>query len=477
MSDPGVRTAEFRLTPEGAVDYVQTVRPLLEGDEMMKRALFLLLCVGCNQGEGYLNQQYLVTCPNNVTDTTQQFCIDVQKTCTQPPTNQICSWNWYHDVSLTENFTDPTVVKNACVGKGIQMGAYPDIGEADGCSGEGAGGSGGGSGTPTTGDPTTGAPTTGESTGETDGGNLVYLCSLSSAKKCANLLPDDALGTDIYYDENPLRDHCWAKVNTESATPIYSKCAEAPDVDAAKAICEANCRETMEMLTTTMKATCGWTEQGGWPPGCQLVTDIDCEIDGHDAVTDQDDDDDIVALESEHPSYECDGAHLIEESSEDSSLFLGVASVVTPDGYTVGASNVMGTLDYTLSGCNSTTCQITLEGLVGLSSVLQGGFTDASGAGGTYLIQEVGFQARNDVSGTWYKQRGTIVFPNESLDLQFWSGVVDLDGLTVPGVPQSTVSVNQLVGNLPSETSPLTLNLSYSDSFGVASFSLTTLPN
>lgn len=444
---------------------------------MIRRAMFLLLCVSCSPGESLYHQAWLVTCPNNVTDTIHEYCIEVQQTCTQPAHAQICSWNWYNDVSLTENFTNPTAEKSDCVGKGYTMGHYPNIGESPGCSGQGAGVSGGGSGSPTTGEPTTGAPTTGESTGETDGGNQIYLCSLSSAKKCANLLPDNVLGTDHYYDSDPLLDDCWVKVNTESATPSYSKCAEAPDLSAAKMICEKNCKDKMAALLTAMKNTCGWTEEGGWPPGCQLVAEADCDIDEYDEMAGQDDPDDIVALASEHSSFECDGPPLTEESSEESSLFVGLASVVTPDGYTVGASNVMGTLGYTLSGCDSTTCQITLESLVGLSSVLQGGFTDAAGAGGTCLIREVGFQARNDVSGTWYKERGTIVFPNDSLDLQFWSGLVDLDGLTIPGAPQSTVSVDQLVGNLPTESSPLTLNLSYSDSFGVASFSLTTLPN
>jgi hypothetical protein len=296
-----------------------------------------------------------------------------------------------------------------------------------------------------------------------------YICAKNAHLKCADLYPDAGLGDD--YPTDVLLDECWGAISPDSNVH-WSPCVKAPagpgGYDVARGKCEELCNARMDVIETSMKNACG----GAFNPNCRIETEIDCVLDGPMNSWDR------PFKLSESPGWECEGgtdmlpAHL---GVSDFTLFEGSGTVITPDGITAGMSGVLGFVGYTLSDCNSDECTLTIDALQGLTYSVEGGFVDAAGSGGTYKFEQMGFQGRNVITGTWSKVRGIVSFPSASLDVQFWVGAVTVDGVPISSeLNVHTISVDQIVGNLQSETDPLTLNFSHNTPFGTISVSLTT---
>ncbi len=350
----------------------------------------------------------------------------------------------------------------------------------------GGGGGGGGSGTPTTSDGSAGTSgSTGDatgSTGDTTGGPgdmKTYLCSKQAAHQCADLFPDNAFGisqNDPYTDPNDplssLWDECWSAVNP-NPPKHKSKCVDALNSGDALTQCQDRCGEFKTAMADLCKA-----------PDCEILRDVDCLLNGTylaadgmvvvgDPMGEQ-----PVLLEGE-PSWECDGPPLQPLLVDPGSLhaFEGTGVMITPEGVSVGMSGLRGYLSYSLSSCDAVTCTITIDALVSTTVHTEGGYTDAAGSGGVYILDGTGFWSSAPFSGTWYKERGTIAFPTATVSLDFWAGSAVVDGV---GVAENAgpypAEIDQVVGSLRSTQGPLTLNLNYEMPMsGTVSLSLRTL--
>ncbi|MCY1070386.1 hypothetical protein OV090_36925 [Nannocystis sp. RBIL2] len=405
-----------------------------------------------------------------------------------PNDTELCSWNWFGDndhLGMMEVLHSERVA--SCIGDGgYPQGNFPEWYSPphdEGCVGQAPGGGDeGGQSSATSGtEPTTGAPTTTEAssstTGEDDDGPGDYYCSLLSRYKCADITPDDALGTDLHYNRDlaqypsdALYDACWTSKITYSGAPQWTKCVyNALDVDDARSKCQDAC----EALNTDLDDKCDNV-------GCSFQP-IDCVLDGN--WTDEfgtphaNDNFEKPKKIGTIDGYECDGEVLVIGEGP-FTQFEGSGTIITPDGHSAGMTDVRGFLSYSLSSCSSTTCTITIDTLVGLTSHAEGGYTDAAGSGGTYELQQIGFQIRAPFSGTWDKIRKNITFPTDVMQAQFWGGPVLIDGVTVTdNAGVLNAEIDQIVGSLQSTTGPLTLNLTYQMSlFGTASASLQTVP-
>lgn len=322
----------------------------------------------------------------------------------------------------------------------------------------------------TTGESTTGTPTT---TDPTTGGSGedVYLCSLRTHEKCADLIPDDALGAlePDWYDgahgnlpNNSSWDACWVKVNQNFGNPgqkHFARCAHAADESAARLKCEANC----QMRNTFLDDLCVG-------PGCTYNA-INCNLNP------LEDPDDTPKLLSENTStWECEpGGMIIPVWGGDTDLVLFDAdgTMVLGDGTTASLLNVVGYLGFETTNCTATTCDLVIDALEGLSTNSAGYFMDAAGTSAPYSLKGFGFRASSVVTGQWDKIRGTVSFPTTTLAARFWADLLVYDGVELwPGT--QTIEIDQIVGSLTDEDGPLTLNLAYNSALGTANVSLTT---
>ncbi|WAS96786.1 hypothetical protein [Nannocystis punicea] len=427
---------------------------------------------------------------------TKEYCVVAEPLCwndPKPNDTELCSWNWFGDDAHQGDMTVLTADQvGNCSGSGIPRGNFPVWyypAKSKGCVGQEPGNSSGGSGQTSatsggdsTTEPTTTAPTTTdtETTGGLNDGPGTYYCSLRSPHKCANISPDDALGNDPYnrdpglYPEDDDYDACWTStVNLLAGQKKLSKCVVAQSQADAKSKCEDGCTNFNDSLTMACANA-----------GCSVPKYVDCIFEGD--WTDELNNDDIDGDEQEEPwkidlvdanDWQCDGEPLIIGDGP-FTQFEGSGTIITPDGHSAGMTGVQGFLSYSLSNCTATTCTITIDTLVGLTGHAEGGYTDAAGSGGTYELQQIGFQSRVPFSGTWDKIRKNITFPTDVMQAQFWGGPVLIDGVSVTdngGVLNA--ELDQLVGSLQSTTGPLTLNMTYQMSlFGTASASLQTVP-
>jgi len=446
--------------------------------------LLLLGVAGCTQdpGAGLYDQAYRLTCES--AGVTRTFCIVEGKLCKVPTSPQACSWNIYNDLDHTENFQYTNIAYEDCAPE-WEEGRFPPV-ENSTCGGAGGGSGGGGD----TGSPTGGPEPTGgseDSTGGSTGGSGkdVYLCALNVPTKCADLLPDDILagfgGTykDPYIDPNipddTEKDACWGAINVNAPPEnILAPCVEAETANQARSICDSLCNTYQDDIDLKVEAICGMNN-----PNCKVVTEVDCAMDGQVGAPPAADSQDAPAKLSENPGWACDGPVMVPawEGTSEFRLFEGSATLVTADGVTIGTNSLTGFVGYTLPSCAAaaTECQIDFDALQLLTREITGGYMDATGDGGKYALERAGLQALNSFSGTWYKSRGTIVFPTAVIEAQIWGGTASLNEDPIPGeFGVSVVEVDQIVGDLASAGGPLILNLSYQVPEGTATLSLQT---
>lgn len=482
--------------------------------DSLKFALFLvtLPAFGCSK-EDYT----ILTCQwkEDAETKTATFCYANRDLCKSsfPDDQAFCAWNVFSSMDPADisKFSNPDGFAGHADENNVQgewqegscmdshqsskdFPPYPGHPDSD-CYSESGGGSGGGSGqssasatapttsagTDSTTGSTTGSTTDDSSTTESTGGGLEkYICSTQSPWKCANLQPDNALTEypsypDPWADPNEsthaLWDACWSKVNT-GGSPHLSKCAMAVSPEEATTICQDDCKEYRTMLE----------EACAGDPDCDVSTTIDCDLDGtyvnsSGMPISGDVGGEKPVLKSNVPSWECDGEALVGGGGS-YHQFEGSATLVTPQGDSAGVGSFRGYLGYTLSGCTATECTITVDALVGLTKAVEGGYSDAAGAGGLFEVQGMGFQTTAPFSGTWSRVRDTVTFPDATMSTQFWADAVLVDGTPVTsGYGAYTIETDQIVGSLRTDDGPLSLNLTIDlmPFYGVVSVSLHTL--
>ncbi|MDC0718383.1 hypothetical protein [Nannocystis bainbridge] len=305
---------------------------------------------------------------------------------------------------------------------------------------------------------------------------------MQSPWKCANLQPDSALAEyptypDPWTDANQLThslwDNCWSRVEVDGTPYHYSKCVMGLSEADAASICEDDCKEYRK----------GMEEACAVDPDCAIVGSIDCDLDGSYvnssgvSITGNPSGERPV-LKSTLSGWECDGEALLPKDGA-YHQFEGSATLVTPQGDSAGVSSFHGYLGYTLTACSPAQCTLTIDSLVGLTKAVEGGYSDAAGAGGLFEVQHMGFQTIAPFTGTWNRSRGTVTFPDATMNTQFWADAVIVDGTPVTsGYGAYNVETDQLVGSLRATDAPLTLNLTIDmmPFYGIVSVSLHTVP-
>lgn len=428
------------------------------------------------------------------------WCYHVKGVCKNfyPDDQAFCAWNVFSseeaaDISKFANpsgFAGTEWQSESCLGDGGYQASrdFPPSNSPDSsCNSEFEGGGGGGGSSATT------VPTTSEGTGNTSEGTSgttdptggaeeeeVYLCSQQSPWKCANLQPDNALVgyplfPDPYDDINDsnrsLRDSCWISVNPD-APPYRSRCTKALSQNDAVTKCQDDCQAYKDALEETCAGDAG----------CDLVTPIDCNLDGSYVNSSGqsivgDPDGEKPVKKSLVSGWECDG-ELLALSDGPFNQFEAYATLVTPQGATAGVSSLRGYLGYKLPGCasNASTCTITIDTLVGFTSSIAGRYSERSGAGGVFEVQQMGFQSTAPFTGTWNRTRGTVTFPAALVNAQFWSRGVLIDSTPVTSEYGAySIETDQIVGTL-ADGGPLSLNLFLDLPFsGAVSVSLRTV--
>lgn len=420
-----------------------------------------VLCVGgC---ELYDKKYHLLTCTLAENNAVEHFCVPQKYSCELGAARTACSWNHFGELGKNEEFTE--ALWSLPCPEGTEQGSLPPSNLND-CGGEspasaGASASNGGSGGSTgeTGD-ATGDPTEGME-------DPVWLCSLRSPGKCADVSPDDALAALIDgdpYPANPLLDVCWAPIELDPLpAKKISKCVRRPNQAGAIIACEEDCKA----LNKSIQDKCV-------EPDCVVVNAIDCVLDGN--VNGLPDSLELPKLLSEvETDWRCADGFDSVPAWEGSSivLFGSSGSLVVSDGHSAGMTSVEGYLGYTLTNCTDESCTITIDALESVSRHAEGGYTNAAGGGGVFGIERLGFRSRNAFSGLWNKTRGTVSFPAAIVEAQFWADMVYIDGLPVWGGVRVT-EIDQIVGSLRSAAGPLTLNLSHNLPEANVTVSLTT---
>ncbi len=209
--------------------------------------------------------------------------------------------------------------------------------------------------------------------------------------------------------------------------------------------------------------------------GCDVLTAVDCELSN--AMDTQEE----PALAADNTMlWECsaatkdDGMLPVWGMQSELTLFEGRGAMVLSDGTYTGISSIGGYLGYTLTNCDTATCTITVDAFESLTRHIEGTYTDAAGGNGDYELDDVGFRAKNAFTGTWYKARQTVAFPNTSVDAALWGGQGQIDGVGL-WVGSQTLQIDQITGSLASISDPLTLNFAFNWVDGTVTMSVTTL--
>jgi hypothetical protein len=381
----------------------------------------------------------------------------------------LCSWILESDELHEDEFDTEgeALLGGACV-EGDPAKGYPPTACNGPSSGGGDGDGGGGGGdadadssdtnaTPTGGDPTEGQEKT------------RYLCSLRSEIKCADIDIDNALeavvGEDPYPADTAL-DACWAPVEPDSLpAKKIAYCIDVVSQNDALGYCEANCNVFNEYIVRECAKK-----------GCTVITPVDCIL--ANAVDTLEPPDEAA---DNSMTWTCDndtGMLPTWDGESALTLFDGVGSMVLNGGTFSGVRGIGGYLGFTISNCpsNSTACTITIDAFESLSRHLEGWYSDAAGGGGDYEFDRVGFRSRTSFSGTWNPLRGSISFPDTSVEAEVWGGHGYIDGAGMWAGSQ-TMTITQISGYLASAEDPLTLNFTFNWDDGAAFISVTSVPN
>ena len=248
---------------------------------------------------------------------------------------------------------------------------------------------------------------------------------------------------------------CWAV----EASPQRAQCVTAATIADAKSACECLCEKEDNVLT-----------DGCDSPGfCEVTQHLDFEVPYPDSPMPV-----LVANEPVECDATADASAAIAACSQSggAKLFDATATLVLNDGTSANLPGIVGYINYAASGCVNNVCDLDVDILgVRLHNVngvyLQGTTT------GSYGIDDLRFQMRGSMNGSWYQTRGTVVFPTSTFVGVATPSTVSLDN-TVVSPDQVIFSTDQIVGSLASTTSPLTLNLTFDLLYGTATFSLTT---
>ncbi len=322
---------------------------------------------------------------------------------------------------------------------------------------------------------------TGTDTGDTGGPDkILYLCSLVSHQKCANILPDNAL-TSIEFDPFPIDsafDACWVPI-AENPPPQKQKsyCVEDTSPENAAFKCKASC----DSYNAYLAAKCADPDYD-----CSVSLAVDCI---QNFAIDQDD--------YPHPAadfpdnWECANGEMLPEWDALAPLvpFKGVASMILDDGTSTGIKGLDGYLSYKIdfnSCVDYYYCPIEVTALETLRSRIEGSYIDASGGTSDYEIEQIGFRVTSRIQGIWNANTERINFFNvepggyghEPFTGEFWGGLGSVDGSSM-WFGSHPIEVHQIVGSLAfpyDDDNPLTLNFTFNLPFGTVFASATTVP-
>ena len=295
-----------------------------------------------------------------------------------------------------------------------------------------------------TGDPTTGDPTTGEAS--------EWLCTIHSQTKC--------VATNYTIDPFPTTtNYCWVDPNQPDNV---QQCVVADDVEGAKAACKVACDKVLTDVNMNIV-----TYNMFYDPDIEVVgSAIDCTFDD-------------VPLGDEPMllggGYQCAPKYNALVAWEGSTVLKSMRATVglaTSTGGSTGYGNTLGYMGYGVSGCAGGTCLVTIDAIETLAGDVPGIFTDAAGAQTTYLLEDVDLHLYQEVHGTLYQSRGTVVFPTEPFVGGLAVGDAIVAGASL-GPWEATQVLTQATGSM-SSTGALTLNLTLNVPGGVFTMAITT---
>lgn len=239
-----------------------------------------------------------------------------------------------------------------------------------------------------------------------------------------------------------------------------SRCVKAASASSARIKCEADCGGRNATLSDLCVA-----------PGCEIDAPINCDLNP------QVDPDDTPHLLSEKDSeWKCDpDGDVIPVWGGESEFvsFSASGALVLNDGTSASILGVRGYIGFELTKCKKNSCDVAIDALEAFSGNAFGFVTDASGNTVPYSLEGFGFRGANVVKGKWHKKRGTITFEEDIVEAQYWGDLLTYGDIEVfPGT--QAIEIDQIVGYLPDDEGPLTLNLAYNTPLGTATVSLTT---
>ena len=91
--------------------------------------------------------------------------------------------------------------------------------------------------------------------------------------------------------------------------------------------------------------------------------------------------------------------------------FTATVMATGSDGGSTSQTGLRGYLAMRTENCDSTKCDLVIEGIEGTARDLSGIYTDPAGAQLTYAFDDLDFRIMQQLRGEWYPERGTVTFP------------------------------------------------------------------
>lgn len=297
-------------------------------------------------------------------------------------------------------------------------------------------------------EPTTGEPTTDDPTG----GPSTWLCTIHAQTKCV----------EYNYTVDPLQTNyknCW--VHPDQPNDVQP-CVLAEDFEGAKAACKVECDKVLADVNMNIA-----TYNASNDPDFAVVgSTIDCTFDDVPVG------DEPMLL---GVGYQCAPPYNALVAWGGSTVLTSMQATValaTSTGGSTGYGDTIGYIGYSVSGCAGGTCMVTIDAIETFESDVPGIFTDAAGGQTSYLLEDVDLHLVQEVHGTLYQSRGTVVFPTES-----FVGNVTVADAIVGGASlgpwETTQVLTQATGSI-SSAGEFTLNLTLNVAGGVFTMAITT---
>ena len=297
-----------------------------------------------------------------------------------------------------------------------------------------------------------GTPTTGNEVDTEGPVEEVWICSPSAGTNCQT-----RTGSGLEADA----EHCWQPVTTPRAS---SECVQAANYADALAACQCLCGNT----NATMTDACDT------PNVCEVTVPLDCTL--------TDPGETPVLLLENLDTLQCTSVWYAPQVSCPTTikLFSATVSVVLAGNTYSTVSGLEGYLDYSISSCSSGTCAFDLSMFSIPHRNVAGYFVQVLTTGvttGAFSLEDLYLQMDGTMSGSYQQSSGNVTFPTATFSASGNIAGGAINNVTLPltaGDERLTLSTTQVVGSLPTTTSPLSLNFTFTVPGGTASVSLTT---